>query len=65
MTARNEEIVHKLFYEGKGRHKDFYEGKWPRAARKFFYKAFLKGNAIIKTFIKGTGRAQRGNVLKS
>ena len=65
MAARNAEIVYKPFYEGKGRHKDFYKGKWPRAARKFFKGFFIKGNAIIKTFIKGTGRAQRGNVLKS
>ena len=30
------EIVCKPFYEGKGRHKDFYKGNWPRAARTFF-----------------------------
>ena len=48
------EIVCKPFYEGKGRHKDFYKGKWPRAARKFFVRLFVKGNAVIKTFIKGT-----------
>ena len=65
MAARNAEIVYKPFYEGKGRHKDFYKGKWPRAARKFFVRLCIKENAIIKTFIKGTGRAQRGNVLKS
>ena len=61
MAARNAKIIYKPFYEGKDRHKDFYQGKWPRAAQNF-YKAFKKGNAIIKTFIKGTGRAQRGNV---
>ena len=65
MAARNAEIVYKPFYEGKSRHKDFYKGKWPRAARKLFIRLFTKGNAVIKTFIKGTGRAQRGNVLKS
>ena len=52
-------------YEGNGRHKDFYKGKWPRAARKCFIRLFIKGNAVIKTFVKGTGRAQRGNFLKS
>ena len=62
MAARNAEIVYKPFYEGKGRHKDFYKGKWPRAARKFFIRISINGNAVIKTFIKGTGRAQRGNV---
>ena len=65
MAARNAEIVYKPFYEGKGRHKDFYKGKWPRAARTFFIRLFTKGSAVRKTFIKGTGRAQRGNVLKS
>ena len=40
MAARNAEIVYKPFYEGKGRHKGFYKGKWPRAARKRF-KGFL------------------------
>ena len=67
MAARNAEFVYKPFYEGKGRHKDFYKGKWPRAARKFFIRLFIKGNtaAVLKTFMKGTGRAQRGNVLKS
>ena len=25
---------------------DFYKGKWPRAARKFFVRLFMKGNAI-------------------
>ena len=65
MAARNAEIVYKPFYEGNGRHKDFYKGKWPRAARKFFIRLCIKGNAVIKTFIKGTGRAQRGNFLKS
>ena len=65
MAARNAEIVYKPFYEGKGRHKDFYKGKWPRAARKFFMRLFIKGHAFINTFMKGTGRAQRGNVLKS
>ena len=53
MAARNAEIVYKPFYEGKGRHKDFYKGKWPRAARKYFIKLFIKGNAVIKTFYKG------------
>ena len=65
MAARNAEIVYKPFYEGKGRHKDFYKGKWPRAARKRFKGFFMKGQAGIKTFIKGTGRAQRGIFLKS
>ena len=65
MAARNAEIVYKPFYEGKSRHKDFYKGKWPRAARIFFIRFFIKENAVIKTFIRGTGRAQRGNVLKS
>ena len=65
MAARNEEIGYKPFYEGKRRHKDFYKGKWPRAARKLFIRLFIMGNAVIKTFIKGTGRAQRGNFLKS
>ena len=65
MAARNAEIVYKPFYEGKGRHKDFYKGEFPRAARKCFIRLFINGNAIIKTFIKGTGRAQRGNFLKS
>ena len=65
MAARNAEIVYKPFYEGKGRHKDFHKGKWPRAARTFFIRLFMKGNAAIKTFIKRTGRAQRRNFLKS
>ena len=65
MAARNAEIVYKPFYEGKGRHKDFYEGKWPRAARKVFIRLFRKGKPVIPTFIKGNGRAQRGIVLKS
>ena len=52
MAARNAEIVYKPFYEGKGRHKDFYKGKWPRAARDFFIRLFIKGNAVIKTCIK-------------
>ena len=64
-SARNAEIVYKPFYEGKGRHKDFYKGKWPRAARKCFIRLFIKENSVITTFIKGTGRAQRGNFLKS
>ena len=41
MAARNAEIVYKPFFEGKGRHKDFYEGKWPRAARTFFIRLFI------------------------
>ena len=65
MAARNAEIVYKPFYEGKGRHADFYEGEWLRAARKIFIRFFITGNAVIKTFKKGTGRAQRGNLLKS
>ena len=66
MAARNAEIVYKPFYEGKGRHKDFYKGEFPRAARKCFIRLLIKGNALIKIFLmKGTGRAQRGNVLKS
>ena len=65
MAARNAEIVYEPFCEGKCRHKDFYKGKWPRAARKYFIRLFRKGNAVIKTFIKATGRAQRGNFLKS
>ena len=34
-------------------------------SRKSCIRLCIKGNAVIKTFIKGTGRAQRGNVLKS
>ena len=30
-----------------------------------FISPCMKGNAAIKTFMKGTGRAQRGNVFKS
>ena len=58
MAACNAEIVYKPFYEGKGRHKDFYKGKWPCAAQKFFIRLFMRGNAVIKTFIKGTGLAR-------
>ena len=65
MAARNAEIVYNPFDEGKGRHKNFFKRKWPRAARKFFIRLCIKGNAVIKNFIKGPGRAQRGNVLKS
>ena len=53
------------FLKGKAVYEDFYKGKWPRAARKFFIRLFITGNAFIKTFIKVTGRTQRGNVLKS
>ena len=65
MAARNAEIVYNPSYEGKGRHKDFYNGKWPRAARKCFIRLFIKEISVITTSIKGTGRAQRGNFLKS
>ena len=50
MAARNAEIVYKPFYEGKGRHKDFYKGKWPRAARKFFRRLFIKGQEVNSNF---------------
>ncbi len=30
-----------------------------------FFMKEMKGKAVIKTFIKGNGRAQRGNFLKS
>ncbi len=30
-----------------------------------FISPFMKGKAVIETFIKGDGRAQRGNFLKS
>ena len=53
------------FYREKGRSTDFYKGKWPRAARKCFIRLFIKENSVITTSIKGTGRAQRGNFLKS
>ena len=53
MAARNAEIVYKPFYEGKGRHKDFYKGKWPRAAREKNLRPFIKGKAVIKLFFKG------------
>ena len=52
------------FYKGKGSfYEDFYKEKWPRATRKFFISPFMKGKAVIKTFIKGNGRVQRGNFL--
>ena len=46
MAARNAEIVYKPCYEGKGRHKDFYRGKWP-------HKAFYEGKCSYKDFYKG------------
>ena len=52
MAARNAEIVYKPFYEWKGRHKDFYKGKWPRAARKKIVRPLIEGKAVIATVIK-------------
>ena len=49
--------------KGKAVHEDVYKEKWPLATRKLFISPFMKGKAVIKTFIKGNGRAQRGNVL--
>ena len=45
--------------------KTFYKEKWPRATRKLFISPSMKGKAIIKTCIKGNGRAQRGIVYKA
>ena len=54
-----------LFIKGKAVYEDFYKEKWPRATRKLFISPFMKGKAVIKTFIKGNGRAQRGNFYKA
>ena len=58
-------IFIRLFVKEETVMKTFSKGNWPRAARKFFIMLFVKRKAVIKTFIKKTGRAQRGNFLKS
>ena len=50
VQASDAEIVNKPFHEG---HKDLYKGKWPRAARNFFIRLFLKGKCSYKDFYKG------------
>ena len=54
-----------LFIKGKAVYEDFYKEKWPRATRKLFISPSMKGKAIIKTCIKGNGRAQRGIFYKA
>ena len=44
---------------------DFYKEKWPRATWKLLISPFMKGKAVITTFIKGNGREQRGNFFKA
>ena len=51
--------------KGKAVYEDLYKEKWPRATRKLFISPFMKGKAVIKTFIKGNGRAQRGIFYKA
>ena len=43
---------------------DFYKEKWPRATWKLLISPFMKGKAVITTFIKGNGPEQRGNFLR-
>ena len=52
-----------LFIKGEAVYEDFYKEKWPRATRKLCINPFMKGKAVRNIFIKGNGRAQRGNVL--
>ena len=49
--------------KGKAVYEDFYK-EWPRATRKLFISSFMKGKVVIKIFIKGNGRPQRGNFFE-
>ena len=51
--------------KGKTIYENVYKEKWPRATRKLFISPSMKGKAIIKTCIKGNGRAQRGIFYKA
>ena len=55
-----------LFIKGKAVYEDFFKEKWPRATRKLFISPFMKGKAVIKTFIEGNGRIRlfmKGNAV--